>query len=275
MGADMTAHQTYRKSPYIVQAACAGDVEIIKMLIMFGCKYTDVGHICLTKRRQNSLASNVLGATAYYGHVEAFNYFLQKLGPEYIDVNAIETADKTPTKSAPFKAECQGYTPLQLAICGKKPRLAIVKGLFAKEANHLVKESSTGNTILHLAAEYCTEYDVFEYLVKNARVDLFQRNNAGDTVLTICQSRGDAKFTNLVEESQRLLDDSAKKTDELMAELIGEENKTEKARAKKKEKKHRSKLQKLADKHGCTIDQLEQVFKEQEEKKKEEERARE
>ena len=49
-------------------------------------------------------------------------------------------------------------------------------------------------------------------------------------------------------------DEAFKKTDELMAELMGEEDKTERAKQRKKDKKHRSKLQKLADKHGCTID---------------------
>ena len=60
-----------------------------------------------------------------------------------------------------------------------------------------------------------------------------------------------------------------------MAELLDEDQKNEKARQKKKEKKHRSKLQKLADKNGCTIEQLEAVFKQQEEQKKKEERDRE
>ena len=58
-----------------------------------------------------------------------------------------------------------------------------------------------------------------------------------------------------------MYDDSAQKTDELMAELLGEDEKNEKARQKKKEKKHRSKLQKLADKNNCSIEDLEKVFK--------------
>ena len=56
-----------------------------------------------------------------------------------------------------------------------------------------------------------------------------------------------------------------------MAELLGEDEKNEKARQKKKEKKHRSKLQKLADKNNCSIEDLEKVFKQQEEQKKREE----
>ena len=60
-----------------------------------------------------------------------------------------------------------------------------------------------------------------------------------------------------------------------MNEILGEEEKNDKARQRKKEKKNRSKLQKLADKHNCTIEQLEQVFKKQEEDRVREEKERE
>lgn len=79
--------------------------------------------------------------------------------------------------------------------------------------------------------------------------------------MTICSHQQNQRGCEIIEECQDQLDDSAKKTDELMDELLDEEAKNEKAKQRKKEKKHRSKLQKLADKHGCTIEQLEQVFK--------------
>lgn len=53
-----------------------------------------------------------------------------------------------------------------------------------------------------------------------------------------------------------------------MAELVGEEEKNERARQRKKEKKHRSKLQKLADAEGCSIEDLEVRWKQREEQKK-------
>ena len=53
-----------------------------------------------------------------------------------------------------------------------------------------------------------------------------------------------------------------------MEELEAEEKRQEKLQQKKKEKKHKSKLNKLAAANNCTVDQLEQVFKEREEKKK-------
>jgi len=116
---------------------------------------------------------------------------------------------------------------------------------------------------------------VLEYVVKNAKIDIFERNQAGDTPLTIVQALQNQRAIEIFEDCQDLWDDTAKKTDELMAELMGEDEKNEKARQKRKEKKHRSKLQKLAEKHQCTIEQLETVFKEQEEQKKREEKEQE
>ena len=94
----------------------------------------------------------------------------------------------------------------------------------------MVTEASTGNNILHLAARYCSSPEVLEYVVKNAKIDIFRRNNAGDTPLTIVQTLGNERAIAIFEECQDIFDDSGKKTDELMAELLGEDEKNEKAR---------------------------------------------
>jgi len=153
--------------------------------------------------------------------------------------------------------------------------LGVVRLLFGKDANTQVREAATGNNICHLAARHSADTDVLEYVVKNARLDAFERNNAGDTALTIVQQLQNQKAIEILEEYQEVYDDSGKKTDELMAELMGEDQKNEKAKQKRKEKKHRSKLQKLAEKHGCSIEELEVVFRQQEEKKRQEEKERE
>ena len=161
------------------------------------------------------------------------------------------------TKGAPFKPEMHEFTPLQLALVSPKPSLDVVKTLFAKNADQSVKQASTGSNILHLVAGHMTDIKVLSYVVKNARVDIFDRNNAGDTPLTICNQRGNEEASKIIEECQEVNDQTAAKTDELMAELMGAEEKNERARLRKKEKKHRSKLQKLAEKHNCSVEQLE------------------
>ena len=58
----------YGTAPYTIQAACAGDPETLKQLCNAGCSAAeDVGHFCLSRRRQNNVASNGLGAAAYWG----------------------------------------------------------------------------------------------------------------------------------------------------------------------------------------------------------------
>lgn len=66
----------YRMSPYIVQAAAAGHIPIFNMLTKAGCKPTDIGHICLSKKRKNSVISTVIGAAAFYGKNEMLQYLL-------------------------------------------------------------------------------------------------------------------------------------------------------------------------------------------------------
>ena len=254
---DEECHINYRSSPFIIQAACAGNVDSMKKLVAAGCSLTEVGHICLSRRRQNSVASNVIGAAAYHGHKDMLVYLLNRVDQGLIDVKAMETADRFLGKGSAYKPEINDFTPLQLAIVSPDSDLGVIKVLFGKEANHMVKESSTGNNILHLAARYCSNPEVLEYVVKNAKIDIFERNNAGDTPLTIVQALQNTRAIQIFEECQDLYDDSAQKTDELMAELLGEDEKNEKARQKKKEKKHRSKLQKLADKNNCSIEELE------------------
>ena len=212
-------------------------------MVAAGCDLNEPGHICLNKRRTNSVASNVIGAAAYHGHAEVLEYCFKHIDSSiYIDVKAVETADRLATKGGPFKPELHEFTPLQLAMVSPHPNPNVVKILFARDADHNVRQNGTGSNILHLAASYTSDSDVLEYVVKNAKVSIFERNSAGDTPLTICQEKGNAAGVKIIEECQEVNDDTAAKTDELMAELMGEEDKKKRESQRKKEKKHRSKL---------------------------------
>ena len=97
----------------------------------------------------------------------------------------METADRTSAKGGPFKPEMQDFTPLQLALVTPYQNASMIKMLFANDANHFVKENGTKNNILHLAAKHMSDISVLEYAVKNAKVNIFDRNSEGDTPLTI------------------------------------------------------------------------------------------
>ena len=76
--------------------------------------------------------------------------------------------------------------------------VSTVKALFGGDIGHDVTENSTGNNILHLAAKYSTDINVLEYVLKNARLDIFARNNEGDTALTLCQSVGNSEGVTII-----------------------------------------------------------------------------
>ena len=177
----------YRKSPYIIQAACAGNIIVFKYLIDAGCKYTELGHICLSKKRKNSVLSNVIGAAAYHGKNEMLKYLLSlpQLHGSYIEVPSSEVQDLKPVKAGPLQQEFYQYTPLMLAIVSPHSDLETVQILLNKRANIKVVERYTGNNLHHLAAKYCTNDDIFNYLVKNLDLDVFARNKAGETLASI------------------------------------------------------------------------------------------
>ena len=62
--------ENYRKSPFIIQAACSGDIYCFKTLLTQGCKITEQGFICLSPKKKNQVITNVIGAAAYYGSQE-------------------------------------------------------------------------------------------------------------------------------------------------------------------------------------------------------------
>jgi hypothetical protein len=70
--------ETYRKSPFIIQAACAGDAEVFKTLLALNATIYDSGYICLSKKRKNQVSSNVLGAAAYHGNSNIIKSYIKK-----------------------------------------------------------------------------------------------------------------------------------------------------------------------------------------------------
>ena len=77
-----------------------------------GCDINDVGHICLSKRRLNSVAGNIICAAAFHGNKEVLEYCLGRIDQTAIDLKVMETVDRNAAKSGPFKTEYNDYTAL-------------------------------------------------------------------------------------------------------------------------------------------------------------------
>lgn len=85
---------------------------------------------------------------------------------------------KTAKKSALF-----GYTPLMLAVQGDE-NIECVKLLVEAGADVHVKDRY-GHTLLHIAA-MSKSNEVLRYLVKNLKIDPFERNKKGWTAFDNC-----------------------------------------------------------------------------------------
>ena len=70
---------TYRQAPYIIQAACHGDIDVFQNLLKANANMFDTGHVCLSRKKKNSVESNCIGAAAYYGNNKILKLSLQKM----------------------------------------------------------------------------------------------------------------------------------------------------------------------------------------------------
>ncbi len=131
---DHSRTSEYRKSPFIIQAACQGNLEIFDLLLREGCKITDQGFAGFSKKRKNQVYTNVLGAAALNGSVKIIEFLLKK---KYdfisIDQTAIERQDFN-SKGA-FNQEYTGYSPLMLATATGGQNIRCVKLLVEKGAD--------------------------------------------------------------------------------------------------------------------------------------------
>lgn len=127
--------QDYRKSPYVILAAKAGDTATFQTLLDNGGSIGDCGIIGLTKKRKNQIVSNVIGCAAYYGQNKLLKFAANRLGKDYLDLAAIEQVDKISSKEAQFKKEMSKYTPLMLACARSDDNLECVKSLLQYGAN--------------------------------------------------------------------------------------------------------------------------------------------
>merc|ERR1712070_156395 len=165
------------------------------------------------------------------------------------------------------------YTPLMLAIAGGGSKdLECVRALLNKGVDFKVKDHD-GNSVLHIAAIY-QRYEILDLLCKNLKIELFQRNNDGETILSIVQKQGDKKGIDIMNRYKTDYDKSSKAADELLGELMKEEEDGEEAKAKRKQKKWRNKVNKIAKQEGKSFEEVEQRLLNEESLRKEEEEAR-
>lgn len=258
----------YRRSPYIIQAVSSGDQATVDRVMRAGAGLTDSGCVCLSRKRKNIVVSNVIGAAAWNGSTKILKRLLKMMPEGGIDLAAIETADKHAKVPIPYVKEFARYTPIQLAAAGSGKNLECVKLLLQAGANYACKDDAENN-LLHVASQ-AQNFAVLEYLVKNADIQIWDRNSKGQTPLNVCEAIKFTEGVKLLQEIGAEFDQSQSAVDSIYEELLAEERKAETDKAKRAEKKKRNKVNRIAKAEGLTKEEAEIALK-----KAQEERARE
>ena len=238
---------------------------------------TETGFIGLTKKKKNLINSNAVGAAAFSGKKKMLEFLLSRMSGKSLEFEASEEQDRLGVSSkGKLEKEISKYTPLMLNIVSGEHNFDCFKVLLQHNAEY-TRIDSNGNTILHIAAMY-DNCKVLEYTAKNLKVDIFARNKAGETALSIAQSKNNTKAAELLTECSSELDTSKKLAESLINELEKEEEQNEEAQNKRKLKKWRNKINKLAKSLNITPEEVEERLKKEEEekvKKAEEDRRKE
>lgn len=79
--------------------------------------------------------------------------------------------------------------------------------------------------MLHVAAYYGST-DILEYLIKNVKLNVFERNNKGETPQSIAQEKKNTRAVSIMEDLS-LKDLTKDKSEDLLNELEREEEKKE------------------------------------------------
>jgi len=240
------------------------------MLEKNGGRIYEQGHVCLSKKRRNSVISNVIGAAAYFGNASLLKYLLTLA----LDVNFPAEERQDQASKTTFFKEYSGFTPMMLAVVGGDRDCESIKQLIQRGARATI-EDFQGNNVLHIAVIYGNVY-ALKYLTETVpSIDVFGRNHNGDTPLSLAKEKKNKDMIAILEQLE-LQDPSKAKVFELLEDVEKEEIKEEAKKLKKKEKKKRQKLRQIAEREGMTIEQVEEKLKAEEEaQRKAEEEQRE
>lgn len=233
-----------------------------------GGQINQTGFITLSQRKKNLVSSNVLGAAAYFGKTKMLNHLLIKLGKTYLEKETTEEQDRS-EKSSTYHKEMVGYTPLMLCVAKGDENLDCVKALLNHNAD-FTKKDIFGNTILHIAALNGNN-QMMDYIAKNLKLNIFDRNNKGETALYICQANANTEGVKIMDSFHQEYDQSKNLAESLLNELEKEDKHEEDEKAKRKQKKWRNKINKLSKQLNMTGEEVEERLAKEAEEKKENE----
>jgi hypothetical protein len=226
----------YRPSPFIVQAAVAGDIDNFKIILGEGANLADVGFIGFSKKK-NLIVSNALGAALYYNNFHIAMLILSEcsetndVGLNQITQEFKDSQDKQQLITKQGKIEFSGTTPMMLALHNAGDEAEQVVRFLKRNRADTQSVDSNGNSILHWMAK-TSALKSYEYLQQNeVEMDYLLRNSVGETPLSVVEKVGSKDMKRILKRDSTAMDDDESKIKEL-DKLLEEEE----ARKLKKEK---------------------------------------
>jgi hypothetical protein len=80
-----------------------------------GCKITEQGYICLSKKKKNQVITNVIGAAASHGSSEVLKHLMHK-SSGLININHPASEKQDFNQKGNLTKEYTGFTPIMLAV---------------------------------------------------------------------------------------------------------------------------------------------------------------
>ncbi len=197
-----------------------------------GHKLKTKGHIGFSPKKKNSVVSNVCGAAAYNGQLNLlrslYGMYGSELGTEY------KCEEKKGTSGGgSLQKELSGATPLMLAVASGDKNIETVKWMIEEVECNTKEKDWQDNTVLHLAVRYnCKE--IVSYLICANLVDPFQKNQAGESAVSMAQALGLDEVSKILSLCK---DNSGQKMAELLDLIKAEEERKEKKKKKKADKR--------------------------------------
>jgi ankyrin repeat protein len=175
----------YRRTPFLLQAVCVGDIDCVRVVEGFQGSFTEHGHIGFSPKKKNAISNHAIAAAAYYGSQNLLKYLLQKKRLMNIDLKTVEKTDYL--QKGAYVPEFKDFTALMLATAAGKVecmKMLIAAGANAAEIDH------QGNNLALIAVSYGQVAALkFVELELNKQVDLLRRNNKGETCMTLAEEK--------------------------------------------------------------------------------------
>jgi len=141
--------------------------------------------IGLSKKNKNQINSNIVGCACYHGNFDMLKQLSKSLGKDSLNIRATEFPDFYASKiGGPLRKEVSSFTPLMLYCQRSDDNVDGFKQLL-NFMDYTVSDEN-GNNILHIAA-MSSNNKMVDYISKNLKIGIFDRNKNGESALSICE----------------------------------------------------------------------------------------